>query len=72
MLFKAQPIDWVNATLNKVQLAIKIELSFDFYRVSDVPHLKFRVRLHTCISEMTLERAYWSMCAKQSEYGMCF
>ena len=43
MLFKAQPIDWVNATLNKVLLAIKIELSFESYWVSDVPHLKFRV-----------------------------
>ena len=29
--------------------------SFEFYRVSDVEHRKFRVRLCTCISELTLD-----------------
>ena len=31
-----------------------IKVSFDFYRVSDVTYRNFRVRLRTCISEMTL------------------
>ena len=42
-----------------------IMVSYYFYPVTDVTHLKFRVRLCTCISEMSsLDCAYWSRCAK--------
>ena len=33
---------------------IEVHLSFSFYKVPDVPYRTFKVRLCTCISEMTL------------------
>ena len=39
----------------------KIKVSFDFFRVSDVPNRTFRVRLSTYISEKNLRCAYWSV-----------
>ena len=55
-------------TNSKSESPTKIKVSFDFYRVSDVPDI--RVRLCTCFPEMTLGCAYWSRCAKYNEYGM--
>ena len=46
----------------------KLKVSFDFYRVWR-PTWEIRVRLCTCISEVTLECAYWSKCAKLSKYS---
>ena len=38
--------------VNKILLAINMELSYDIYWVSDVPHRKFMVGLRKSISEI--------------------
>ena len=48
---KVQQIDWVNEMMNS---NFERKVRFDFYRVSDVPHRQYRVRWHTCLSEITL------------------